>query len=204
MLKFLFKLLLQTVKNVWGSIQTPYVAYRKLLSEDPLQLAIVFSLIGLYFLLVVPIKFHTFHPFLLTINTSRLFSWALGSYLGICLFLYGVGKLFNVYPSWRAVMMCWGYSLIPTLFWFLGTSIFTLILPPPRTTSVQGTAVSLLYLAFSLSLFWWKGILYYLTLRFALKLDLQKIIIVSAFFLPLLAIYSVVLYKIGIFKIPFI
>ena len=204
LLHFLRKLVIRFGKNVWGSGQTPYATYRRLGYEDPAQLFIIVALVAVYFFFVSPIKLHTFHPFLLTLNTSRLLTITLLTYLAICGFLVVVGRQFNAEVTLRGVLITWGYTLIPTLLWFLVTSIFFVILPPPRHTTVAGTAFSLLYLAFSLSLLWWKGILYYLTLRFALKLDLMKIILISAFFLPLLFLYSLVLYEVGIFKVPFI
>jgi len=144
------------------------------------------------------------HPFLLTVNASRLFTTVLCLYLGICFLLLGLSKLFNGVASLRSVLMAWGYSLIPTLVWFLVTLVMYVLIPPPRTETILGRGFSLLYLTFSLSLFFWKGLLYYLTLRFALKFDLTKIILASLLFFPLLGATSYFLYIFGIFKVPFI
>ena len=190
--------------NVFGSIQSPYATYRKIVSEDPYQLIIIFALIAGYFFLVSPLKLHTLHPFLLTINASRLFTTVMCLYLGICFLLLGLGKLLGSQPALRGVLMAWGYSLIPTLIWFFTTSVMYVFLPPPRTETILGRGFSLLYLTFSLSLFFWKGILYYLTLRFALKFDLTKIILASLIFFPLLGATSYFLYTLGIFKVPFV
>jgi len=43
-----------------------------------------------------------------------------------------------------------------------------------------------------------------LTLRFGLRLSLGKIIIVLALTVPVLGLYSYGMYRLGIFKIPFI
>jgi len=202
--KSFFALFIQFLKNVWGSIQSPYATYRKIVAEDPYQLIIIFTLIAGYFFLASPLKLHTLHPFLLTVNASRLFTTVLCLYLGICFLLLGLSKLFNGVASLRSVLMAWGYSLIPTLVWFLVTLVMYVLIPPPRTETILGRGFSLLYLTFSLSLFFWKGLLYYLTLRFALKFDLTKIILASLLFFPLLGATSYFLYIFGIFKVPFI
>ena len=175
-------------KNVWGTFNKPYSTYRHLTHEDPLQLLIMWGFIGAYFFLVSPLKIHTFHPFLLTINATRLFTMALTSYIGICLFLMVMSKLLTQTTNLKAILLAWGHSLTPTLMWFFTTSVFYVILPPPRHETWLGRIFSILFITFSISLLVWKGILYYLTLRFALKLDLLKIVGVSMSFLPILAL----------------
>ncbi len=202
--QFILTELVQFAKNVWGSIQKPYSTYRELIQEDPLQLLIIFTLIAIYFFFISPIKLHTLHPFLLTLNTTRLFTTTLTAFLGIVLFFVGVGKLLGHTPRISSVLLAWGYALIPTLVWFFTTSIFYLLLPPPRHETIPGRIFSILFFAFSLSLFFWKGLLYYLTLRFALKLDLVRIIGVSLVFFPLLTLYSWWMYSLGIFRVPFV
>jgi hypothetical protein len=63
---------------------------------------------------------------------------------------------------------------------------------------------SLVYLLFSAVLFFWKAELYYLTLRFGMRLALKQILYVTVVFVPILCIYSVGMYHFGIFRIPFI
>ncbi len=187
-----------------GSVRSPYSTYRKLTEDDPYQLLFIFFLCALYFFFISPIRLHTLHPFLLTVNTARLFTASLGAYIVICGFFLAVGRLLKSTASLRAVLLTWGYSLIPTLVWFFTTSVFYVILPPPRTETDLGRLASLTFISFSLSLFFWKGLLYYLTLRFALKLDLPRILIMSIVFFPLLMIYSLVMYNLGIFRVPFV
>lgn len=201
---FIIRLILSFIKNVWGIVQAPYATYRRLVNGDSYELLIIFFFIGLYFFFVSPLKLHTFHPFLLTIKASRLFTSVIATFIAICLFLLILGRLIGRDVKLNAVLMTWGYSLIPTLIWFFATSVFYVILPPPRHETLLGRSFSLLFLTFSLSLLFWKGLLYYLTLRFALKLDLWRIIVVSLVFFPTLSVYSLVLYKLGIFKVPFI
>lgn len=204
LLSLFVKLLTDMVRNVWGSINKPYATYRMLPTQDPYQLLILFSIIGAYFFFVSPVKLRTFHPFLLTVNATRLFTVTVATFILVCFFLLGAGKVLKREVNLRAVLLTWSYSLVPTLLWFLATSLFFVILPPPRQETLPGRVVSLLFISFSLSLFFWKGLLYYLTLRFALKLDLVRIVGVSLVFFPLLALYSLLMYHLGIFRVPFV
>lgn len=201
--EILLNLINAVLANIWGSIQKPYATYRRLEKEDPYQLLVLFGIIGSYFFLVSPLKYGL-HPFILTLNTARLFTATIASYLGIVLLLMVLGKILKGAPNLRAVLLNWGYSLVPTLIWFLSTSIFYVLLPPPRHETWLGRLFSLLFVTFSLSLLFWKGILYYLTLRFGLKFNLQQIIAATVIFIPLLIAYSLLMYNWNIFRIPFI
>ena len=192
------------LQNIWGSIQKPYATYRRLVLQDPVQLFILFFLIGIYFFLVSPLKLHTLHPFLLTLNASRLFTMTITTFLLIVLFFITAAYFFGKEVSLPGVMNAWGNSLVPTLLWFFTTSLFYLLLPPPRHETLPGRIFSALFFAFSISLFFWKGLLYYLTLRFALKFDLLRIIGVSLVFFPLLALYSWWMYSLGVFRVQFV
>ncbi len=198
------RLLKRVIYNIWGSVQNPYVTYRELVTQDPLQLVVLFAAISGYFVLVSPLKFHTFHPFLLTLNIARLLTAVIFTYLAICCLFYVLGLMLKTGVKLRSILMGWGYSLVPTLLWFFTTSFFYVILPPPRHETILGRLFSLLYITFSVSLFFWKGILYYLTLRFALKLDFLKISLVSIIFFPLLGIYSYIMYVLSVFRVPFV
>jgi hypothetical protein len=202
--RYLTRLFVRVARTIWGSIQTPYATYRQLVAESPLHVVVLFGFVSAYFFLVSPIKLHSLNPFVLTLSATRLFVAVCLSFLLICWFLRLLGKIMGGTPTWRGILVAWGYSLVPTLLWFLATSIFYVVLPPPRRPTLPGIAFSLLYLTFSLSLFFWKGILYYLTLRFALKLDLKRIIGVSVIFIPTLLVYSLLLYYLGLFKVPFV
>lgn len=203
-MRFLIKLFFNFLKNAWGCFHTPYATYRKLATADPYELLPLFALIGVYFFFISPIKLHTLHPLILTLNTSRLYTITIALFMGTCLLLYVFGKRVGGAPTLRSVLLTWGYSLIPTLLWFFATSIFYVLLPPPRQQTVQGWIFSVLFISFSVSLFFWKGLLYYLTLRFGLRLNLQRGIIVSLIFLPLLFVVSFLLYTAGVFKVPFV
>ncbi|HCM37448.1 MAG: hypothetical protein UV61_C0010G0017 [Candidatus Gottesmanbacteria bacterium GW2011_GWB1_43_11] len=200
----LLKLNTRFWRNVWGSIHAPYATYRSLVADDPEQLLVLVGLMAIYFFLVSPLKFRTFHPFLLTINASRLFTTALTTYLGVCFFFLSLGWVLGRKANLRGVMLAWGFTLVPTLTWFFTTSMFYVVLPPPRHETLPGIIFSLLFITFSISLLFWKGLLYYLTLRFALKLDLWRIIGVSIVFFPGLFLFSLWMYAWGIFRVPFV
>lgn len=204
MLSYILSLCLAFARTVFGSFRRPYATYRRLVDGNPEQLLVIFSLIALYFFFVSPLRLKTFHPFLLTVNTTRLFTVTLGVYIFLCFYLLLLGKLVNAQLNFKGIMLGWGYSLVPTLLWFLSTSLFYVILPPPRHETMAGRMFSLLYITLAVSLFAWKGILYYLTLRFALKLDLGKILVVSSVFLPTIMVLTLILYSAGIFRVPFI
>lgn len=201
---YLIKTVLLWMKNTWGSIHKPYQTYRGLINEDLDQLLVLFTLIAAYFFLVSPIRLRTFHPFLLTVNAGKLFTASLCGYLVTVGVLYFTGKAVGGKPKHEALFLAWGYSLMPTLVWFLVTSVTYVLFPPPRTETVMGKTFSLLYLTFSISLFLWKGVLFYLTLRFAIKLDLARIILVSGVFFPFLGLYAYIMYGLGIFRVPFV
>jgi hypothetical protein len=204
-LKLLLGIFYKFLKNIINLINKPYATYRKLAIEGNIfNLILIFIFIALYFFLVSPIKTHSLHPFIITLKTYRLFTVTFFSYVMVCIFLYVLGKLMSHQVSFKSIAICWGFSLVPTLFWFFATSFFYVFLPPPRQATFLGHLFSVVFVAFSIALLFWKAILYYLTLRFALRFDLLKILGVSLIFVPALFAYSVWLYFLGIFKVPFL
>ncbi|KKS17810.1 MAG: hypothetical protein UU76_C0032G0010 [Parcubacteria group bacterium GW2011_GWC1_41_7] len=193
-------------KNIYGSIVFPYETYRKLAKGGNLpQSVFVFLLIFSYF------SFSTLarnglrtNPYVLTLSFSKVsFGFILSSIIVLFLLVF-LGRLFGGKGSLKNIFLPWSYSLLPTFLWFLITLVFYIFFPPPRTTSLLGQIFSLIFIAFSLFLFYWKFILYYLTLRFGMKMDLLRIIGVSIIFFPLLFLYSIVIYKLKVFRVPFI
>lgn len=201
----LLKLFVIFSRNLVLVINSPYIAFRKLsLGKDLGQSGYIFTLSFIYFTFASLLRSGLHSPYLLTLELNRLvFFSALGFLLSVIL-LFKLGQLFGGIGSIKGVFLCWSYTLIPTMIWFFVTSLVYLLIPPPRTTSFPGKAFSLLFITFSLALLFWKIILYYLTLRFSLKLDLIKILGVSLILVPLFCVYGVFMYKIGIFRIPFI
>ena len=193
------------VRTVLGLVTRPYETVRSTVErENPFELVFVAILLSLYFALASLVKVAAFRPFLLTRQFIVLAAATGVTYcLAVALF-WTAGKLVGAQGKLKGLAVSWGYSLVPTLTWFLATSVLYVILPPPRTTSTAGILFSILFLVFSATLFFWKATIAYLTLRFGLRLDLGKILVVLAISLPILGFYSVGMYKLGIFRIPFL
>jgi hypothetical protein len=192
-------------RHVIGIITRPYETYRRIVSKGtPWELAYIAACIGAYLAMATVIKNPFFRPFLLT---RRFVVLALAVACSFCFVVscFAVaGRLLKSGGKLRGLALGWAYTLIPTLVWFWVTSLLYVLVPPPRTTSFLGIAFSIVYLLFSATMFFWKIILSYLTVRFALRLDLAKIVITWAVVFPVLGLYSVAMYRLGIFKIPFI
>lgn len=202
----ILRLFILFCRNTVGSLISPYTTYRRLLSEttDVRQTLFIPVLIIGYFIFAVTIRTGFDNPFLLTLKSNLLtFISFLGFFMMLGLFGLG-GKLVGVEAKFRQIYILWIFSLIPTLVWFLVTSLLYIILPPPRTMSFSGKLFSVFFIGFSTAVLFWKIILYYLTLRFSLKIDLSKIVLISMVVFPMLAIYSILVYRLGIFRIPFV
>lgn len=192
--------------NLWGIFQTPYKTTKRIVTERRfVQAGIILLVIPVYTLLTTPIKYGLSSGilFLFWIFIKSTL-WTYTTYFLACFAIYFVGKKFEGNNDFLGVFSLWAFSLIPTYLWFFTTAILYVILPPPRTTSIYGYSLSVLFIAYSISLLWWKIILYYLTLRHACKLSLQNIAKASFILWPLGVIYSFLTYKLGVFKIPFI
>lgn len=194
------------LKIVWGTIQKPYQTFRSLSFTKPFnQLFFIGLLILIYLLLSTFAKEGlTTNPFFLTKSIIKAGIALSFTFLISATSIFLVGKLFGGIGYLSSLILLWAFSLLPTLSWFLLSTIFYVLIPPPRTMSVKGQIFSLLFLSFSLACFFWKGILYYLTLRIGLKLKATKIFLVSLVIFPLGALYAFILLKLGIFSVPFI
>jgi len=192
-------------RNVAGILMRPYETYRRIVTKGSVwELGYIGALVALYLATATIVKNPYFRPFFLTRQYVVLLS-ATGCTFCVVVGLYAIiGRIFKSSGTLRALVMGWGYSLVPTLTWFWITSLLYIILPPPRTTGVLGIAFSVVYLIFSAVVLFWKIILAYLTIRFALRFDFKKIVATFAVAIPILGIYSVAMYRLGIFKIPFI
>lgn len=192
-------------RTIIGLLTRPYETYRRIEREGNLwELLGIGILLSIYFACAALVKTASFRPFLLTRQFVVLATAVVATYILTVSLFWAVGKLVGAKGNLRGLLLGWGYTLIPTLTWFLSTSLLYVLLPPPRTTSLNGLAFSALYLLFSSTLLFWKVILGYLALRFGLKLDLAKISLICVIVLPLLGVYSVVMYRLGIFRVPFI
>lgn len=192
-------------KNIVGMVTRPYEAYRRIADHGSLwELLYIGLVLSFYFAIASVVKTAAFRPFLLTRQFVLLAGASALTYLTVVFLLWEIGKLVGGKGTLRAVLLGWGYTLVPTTLWFLMTSLLYVLLPPPRTNSPAGTLFSVLFLLFSTALFFWKFMLAYLTLRFGLRLDLGRIAIVTLICLPLLIAYSMLMYRWGIFRVPFL
>lgn len=192
-------------RAVLGLVTRPYETYRTIVHHGNLfELLYVWVFVSLYFALATVVKTPIFRPFFLTKQFMVVLTASFFGYIVISLLLWQIGRFLGGKGTLKEILLAWGYTLIPSVLWFLSTSVLYVLIPPPRTTSFAGLSFSILYLVFSATLFFWKVTLGYLTLRFGMRLDLVKISIVTAILLPVFALYSIGMYRLGIFKVPFI
>lgn len=194
------------LKNVLGCINNPYSTYRTLASntKNTSHVYFIVLLVIGYFAFASAVRSGIRNPYLLTIQFNSLLLAAIIGFIGMTLLLYGVGRLFGVQPQIQTLVILWAYSLLPTILWFLATSALYVPLPPPRTISFWGKLYSMTFVTFSMGMLGWKIILYYLTMRFALRIDLLRIIMVSMIVVPVIIGYAVVMYRLGVMRIPFL
>jgi Yip1 domain len=192
-------------RNCIGLILKPYETMRRIVQKGTAwELLYVAIPLALYFAIASIVKTAAFRPFLLT-KQFMVLGLAAGLSYGVSLVLFlTVGRIIGANIRQKGLAIAWGYTLIPTVCWFFATSLLYVIIPPPRTESIWGILFSALYLIFSATLLSWKIILGYLAIRFGMRLPLGKILIISASVLPLLGLYSVMMYRLGIFRIPFL
>ena len=119
-------------------------------------------------------------------------------------FFYVLSRLSDSKIKLSSFIFTLSYSLIPTLIWFASSSILYIIVPPPRSFSILGKGFSIFFIAYSISLLAWKMILMYLALRFSTRLGFYRIMYLMVLFLLWFIPYSILLYYLKIFRIPFI
>lgn len=192
-------------RSTVGIVTRPYETYRRITRDAQAgELLFIGTLLAAYFAVASLLKVAAFRPFLLTEQFVTLYIGAVsGVFVSVGMLRFAGWLLGSTTPT-RTLLVGWSYTLLPTVLWFLVTSVLSVILPPPRTVSVPGTLFSLLFVAFSVALLWWKITLAYLVLRFGLKFDLKRNIIVALISAPVLAAWSTLMYKWGIFKVPFL
>ncbi len=197
---------LSFVRHFWGTVSKPYQTYRELSKAAyPFESIFVFLLVvGYIGMSAILRKGLSAHPLIITLYFGKVFWGIFFTFIFSWGVLYFIGRLFGGKGNVVNLLLPWTYSLIPTVFWFITTSLFYLILPPPRTFSLKGQLFSVIFIALSLALFFWKGVLLYLTLRMGHKLSFVKIVLTLMVVLPIGLVYSIFTYKLGLFRVPFI
>lgn len=193
------------VRTVIGLVVRPYETYRRIIARGSAgELLYIGLVLAVYFSLASVVKVAAFRPFLLTRQFLLLAAGAVsGALIATCCIVLA-GRMLKISASFERIFLAWSYTLIPTVLWFFATSLLFVVLPPPRTTSLPGMAFSLLFLIFSATLLWWKVTLAYLTLRFGLKADFGKGLVIAMMSAPVLFAWSYSMYKAGIFTVPFL
>ncbi len=188
-----------------GLAVRPYETYRRIIHHGKNgELVYVALLLGVYFAIASVVKVAEFRPFLLTQQFLVLVLGAVSGALVATVSLAVAGRAFGARIKIDSLLLGWSYTLIPTVSWFLATSVLYVLIPPPRTTSILGVTFSLLFIVFSATLLWWKVTLSYLTMRFGLKLDLGKSAMVALLCAPGMALWAWGMYSMGVFKVPFL
>ncbi len=167
--------------------------------EDYMQIFIIFTVIGVYFFLANRFREYDYEPGILWILTFfHFFTTLFFFYLSAVLFQKKNPFTFNSF------LFTFAYTLIPTLIWFSINSVLYAVLPPPRTLSLLGKGFSIVFICFSLTVLSWKIILEYLAIRFSTKFSFYPILYAFLLYLVIIIPYSLFLYSLGFFRIPFL
>lgn len=192
-------------RTLFGIITRPYETYRRIILKGTLwELVPIGALLSLYFAVNALVKAPAFRPFVLTRHFIKTSVSVAVTAVFISFLLWSIGKIFGGKGEYKRFFLGWSYTLIPTLCWFFLTSLLYVLIPPPRSTHPTGIALSVVFLTISTVLLFWKVILSYLSLRFGLKLDLARILGIFLCSSPVIVLYSIMMYRLGIFKVPFL
>ncbi|NTU46461.1 hypothetical protein HGA88_02445 [Candidatus Roizmanbacteria bacterium] len=163
-----------------------------------LQLLILLGGSFLYFYLSERIRPHQ------NMASFRMFLVFLLLYGGTIAFFFFYAQILGGRPRIKSLIATYTYSLLPTFYWFFGNAVLYILIPPPRTPSLPGMLLSIVFIAYSFSLFFWKFMLLYLTLRFSTKLLFYRMMFVLLLYSTIMAGISFILYKAQIFRVPFV
>lgn len=183
------------IRTSFGLLITPYNTMRSVsIHSNPLSVSFIGFISTWYFILAKSTVHETLWgiliSFVLYFCTIQFFS-----------FLPGEGTRVERLKRYRDT---WGLTYIPTLMWFYASFLLFLYLPPPRTQSLPGTALSVLFLAYSLSLLAWKLILVYLSIRFSSRIHLYRVLYYIFLYLAISIPIWILLYNLRIFRVPFV
>lgn len=194
------------IRILIGLFHRPYETYRTLSQRQDLRFVpFVFVFILVYLLLAGVAKGGLrIHPLFLTASFFKIVSGIAALYIGVIFFFIFCGRVLQAEVNIKRLINLWTFTLIPTALWFIMTPLFFIVLPPPRGFGFAGQLASSVFIALSISLLFWKIILYYLTLRFGLKISMGKILVITTFFLPLASLMSIILNRMGVFRVPFL
>lgn len=197
MADFLVSLFLVVRRSV-QLIASPYKTMRKISQEtDFLQIVIIFFCIFAYFLFAALIRNFPIY----SIVNMGIFIF---QFSATVLFFYGIGFMINKKENFRSYLFTFSYTLLPTFIWFTVNSVFFLLFPPHRILSLFGKGFNMLFLSFSLSVFFWKMLLVYLAIRFSSGLSFFRILYIFLLYLILLFFYWYLSLHFKLFMVPFL
>lgn len=192
--------LLLVIKRVILLVISPYKTMRRISEEtDFMQIVIIFILIFAYFFSANTFREYDYEP-------GVLFLLTFFHYAATVLFFYMAAVVMQKERTYtfQSFLFTFAYALIPTIIWFSITSWLYAILPPPRTFSLLGKSFSLMYISFSIAVLAWKVILEYLAIRFSTKFSFYSIVYSILFYLVAVIPYSLFMYSLRFFRIPFL
>lgn len=202
-----FKILTSFLASLFLVIQriimlaiSPYKTMRNISEEtDYMQIFIIFSGIFIYFF-----SANTFRPY--DYEPGILFLLTIFHYGATVLFFYMAASIMQKERefTFQSFLFTFAYALIPTMIWFIINSWLYMIVPPPRTLSLMGKSFSLVFITFSITMLAWKVILEYLAIRFSTKFSFFSIVYSIIFYLVAVIPYSLFMYSLKFFRIPFL
>lgn len=179
---------------------SPYKTMRKISEEtDYTQIFIIFFGIFAYFFFANKFRPYDYEP-------GVLFLLTIFHYGATVLFFYMAANIMQKERefTFQSFLFTFAYALIPTIIWFSINSWLYMIVPPPRTFSFTGKSFSLLFIAFSVAMLAWKIILEYLAIRFSTRFSFYSIVYSILFYLVAVIPYSLFMYSLRFFRIPFL
>lgn len=173
------------------------------------QVGVIALLVYLYFVYATAIRSRTLDPVILSSSSLWTFAYFVLTFVLVTGYFYVFGYIAQHFKKaklveYRTYISLFAYSLVPTILWFFATSTLFVLVPPPRGLTLLGKAFSVIFIVYSITLLLWRFNLLYISLRFALKAKFYTILVAIITFCLWFGPYSVLMYKHGIFRIPFI
>jgi hypothetical protein len=157
--------------------------------HDWTQIFIIFVLIAIYYASLSWVKDMPHSPLL-------QLCLVIFNYTVTVLYIAFFGKSLGDDTELRKLLFVFAYALMNTFLY--------VVIPPPRNLTILGKSFSIVFITISTSLLAWKLILWYLAIRFATKLKFYDILYITILYIAIVVPYSLFMYHLGFFRIPFI
>lgn len=197
--------LIVVFRNYLKLITSPYKAMRRIAgTKDMWEVYLIFAAVYGYFVFAQIVRQQSLDPFTISSSSLVSFGFFLITFVLITGFFYRLAMRFGHASRYKSYVFTFAYSLLPTLIWFFATSVLFLLFPPPRTQSFLGLSFSLMFIIFSVILLLWRILLLYLSLRFSSRASFYTLIFMLILFAVWFLPYSVLMYALQVFRVPFI